>query len=134
MHPWFGQAAKRPFALRPLPASTARRSGRRGGGAALLPPVCAELLEQPSPCRAGWIRPAINREDLGVLRTVTPPCGDDAREAPGVEVILHHVQRHPAPAKAGAEEGVLGAEIGETPGPPAEDAEVHPLGEAAAIG
>ena len=55
-------------------------------------------------------------------------------QASRLQVRPHHGRRHVAPADAGEQQGMLGAEIAEAPPPVGEDAEILPLCEGRAVG
>ena len=58
----------------------------------------------------------------------------DAHQRAARQVLLDHMQGHVAPAQAGAQEGVLGAEIGQAPHARRQHAEVAAPGQARAVG
>ena len=105
-----------------------------GGTPALFIPRAAldELLQQPGGGRTGRGIAAINRRQAiggaGKIRH-----GESHQRARS-EIGLDHGERHVAPADALAQQGVFRAEIGETPGSPAHDAEVAPLRQRRAVG
>ncbi len=55
-------------------------------------------------------------------------------QASRLQVRPHHGRRHVAPADAGEQQGMLGAEIAEAPRLVGEDAEILPLCEGRAVG
>src|SRR6266480_3889958 len=87
--------------------------------------------DQPRAGRAGRVIGAVDCIEL--INTSLRVGKVEMNEAPGVQIVLHHRDRHVSPSDAFLEKHVLGPEIGKLPSLWADHSEVQPGGQRRAI-